>query len=234
VTTSGERPSLVARVLRLLFPVVPDFYALLDDQCALAVEVTAKLAEFMQRADPTIAQAIHRLEREGDRVKTRNLDVLNRSFATAFDREDIDRAIRSIDEILNYANTTVGEVEALRVEPDAPMVEMATLLHEGTKSLRRGYALLARDPEAAEAAATAAGTAERRTEEIYRTALSRLFDDDRLAALAAGPRPEGTPTALREVVRMFRRREVYRHLSNAADRLAAAGGYLHDAIVKAM
>jgi PiT family inorganic phosphate transporter len=40
--------------------------------------------------------------------------------------------------------------------------------------------------------------------------------------------------ALQEVVHMFRRREVYRHLSNAADRVALAGGHLHDSVVKAI
>lgn len=228
------KESLVKRLLHRIFPVAPDFYSLLNDQCNLAVEATGKLVEFMQEADPEIAKAIRALEHAGDKLKARNLDVLNRSFATTFDREDIDRGIRSIDEIMNYAKTTVREVEALRVRPDAAMGEMATLIHEGTESLRRGYALLGRRGEAALAEATAAHKAERGTERIYRKALSSLFDDDRLVAMVADAGPDGTVTALREVVRIFRRREVYRHLSNAADRVALAGAYLHDTIVKAI
>ncbi len=229
-----EKPSLLKRLLHRIFPVAPDFHALLNDQCDLAVVATAKLKEFMQDGDPELAKAVRALEHEGDKLKARNLDVLNRSFATSFDRDDIDRAIRSIDEIMNYAKTTVREVEALRVVPDVAMAEMAALIHEGTESLRRGYALLGHNAEAAEAEATAAHKAERSTEKIYRRALSELFDGDRLTAVVLDAGAEGTVVAMREVVRIFRRREVYRHLSNAADRVAIAGDFLHDTIVRAI
>ena len=35
-----------------------------------------------------------------------------------------------------------------------------------------------------------------------------------------------------DYINMFKRREIYRHLSNAADRVAAAGNTLHDIVVK--
>ena len=38
-------------------------------------------------------------------------------------------------------------------------------------------------------------------------------------------------TAINLVIEIFKRREVYRHLSNAADRLARAGEVLHDIVV---
>ncbi len=38
--------------------------------------------------------------------------------------------------------------------------------------------------------------------------------------------------AMFTVVEMFKRREIYRHLSNGADRLARAADHLHDIIVK--
>jgi uncharacterized protein Yka (UPF0111/DUF47 family) len=234
MSQSAEKPSILKRLLHRVFPVSPNFYALLNDQCDLAVEATGKLVEFMREGDPAVGAEIRRLEHEGDQLKARNLDALNRSFATAIDRDDIYRAIRSIDEVVNYAKSAVREMEALRVEPDPAMAEMAALLHEGTQALRRGYALLGSGAEAAEAEASAARKAERRTEKLYRHALSELFDDDRLAAVVNGADGNGTVAALHEVVQIFRRREVYRHLSNAADRLALAGDYLHDTVVKAI
>lgn len=227
-------PSALRRWVQKLFPVAPDFYALLNDQCDLAVRTTEALVEFLRDADPVTGKAIRDLEHQGDDLKRRNLDILNRSFSTTLDREDIDRGIRSIDEILNYAKTTVREVEALQVTPDEDMAEMAARIHEGTQALCRGYRLLGKDAEAAEAEAYVAHKAERNTEKIYRRALSRLLDDDRLAGVVAEAGDDGTIEAMREVVRIFRRREIYRHLSNAADRLALAGNFLHDTIVKAI
>ncbi|MEZ5095468.1 MAG: hypothetical protein R2731_04785 [Nocardioides sp.] len=40
------------------------------------------------------------------------------------------------------------------------------------------------------------------------------------------------PAALEHVMDVFKRREVYRHLSNASDRVARAGEVLHDIVVK--
>jgi hypothetical protein len=37
---------------------------------------------------------------------------------------------------------------------------------------------------------------------------------------------------MRYVFEVFKRREVYRHLSNAADRMEHAGGVLHDIVVQ--
>lgn len=232
---STKKPPLLKRLLHRIFPPAPDFFSLLNDQCDLAVESTAKLVEFMAHADPAVGAEIRKLEHAGDRLKERNMDVLNRAFATVVDRDDIDRAIRSIDEILNYAKSTVREMEALHVTPDPAMAAMAGHIKEGTEALRRGYAkLAARQSEAAEAEATAAHKAERHTETIYREALSHLFDYTRLEKVLGDAGPEGTMAALQDVVFMFRHREIYRHLSNTADRVALAGAYLHDTIVKAI
>lgn len=230
-----KRTPLLKRLLHRVFPPSTDFFALLNDQCDLAVQSTAKLVEFMVSADPETGAAIRKLEHEGDKLKARNLDTLNRAFATVIDREDIDRAIRSIDEIVDYAKSTVREVEALNVKPDAEMAKMARLVHEGTEALRRGYGKLSHhQAEAAEAEASAAHKSERHTEKIYHEAISRLFNEERLEDILADAGPEGTLAAMKEVLRMSRRREVYRHLSNAADRVSLAGAFLHDTIVKAI
>jgi uncharacterized protein Yka (UPF0111/DUF47 family) len=230
----SKKPSALLRLVHKVFPVAPDFYALLNAQCELAVRTTEALVEFMREANPDTGQKVRDLEHEGDDLKRQNLDILNRSFSTTFDREDIDRGIRSIDEILNYAKTTVREVEALGVDPDEDMLQMALRIHEGAQALCRGYRLLGKDAEAAQAEAYAAHKAERNTEKIYRRALSRLLDDDRLTEVVAAAGDDATMQAVREVVRIFRRREVFRHLSNSADVIALAGNYLHDTIVKAI
>ena len=48
-----------------------------------------------------------------DELKRRNMVVLNQAFATPMDREEIYRAIEGIDHVINYAKTTVREMELL-------------------------------------------------------------------------------------------------------------------------
>ena len=186
----------------------------------------------MRTGDPGLAQRVRDLEHEGDDLKSANLDTLNSAFSTPMDREELYRAIATIDHIMNYAKTTIREMDTLGVAPDAMCLEMVTTLREGTEALRDGYAKLSTNPGAAEPFAQAARKSERNTEKTYRHALAALFDvESKISSIENGDAPSGT-VALRTVIEIFKKREVYRHLANMADRLAHAGDTLHDIVVK--
>ena len=229
---SGNSRSVVTRLVDRVFPRMPDFYGLINRQCEFIAAAMDVFVEFMETGDMEKGNRVRALEKEGDELKTRQMEILNHAFATPMDREDIYRAIVTIDEILNYAKTTVREVEALRIEPDRHMAEMARLIRDGSVALRDGYAKLSSKPMEAEVYAAAARKAERNTEKVYRAALAELFDADRQIE-ALRQHAEGAEVgALLHVIEMFKRREVYRHISNAADRVEHAGGVLHDIVVQ--
>ena len=224
--------SLVTRLTDRVFPRMPDFYGLIDEQCDHVVKSMEVFVEFMETNDVELGKRVRSLEKEGDALKRRQMEILNHAFATPMDREDIYRAIVTIDEILNYAKTTVREIEALNLKPDRHMAEMARLLRDGSVALRDGYAMLSSKPMEAETYADKARKAERNTEKVYRRALAEMFDaESHIEALKQ--HSEGAEAnALIYVVEMFKRREVYRHLSNASDRLEHAGSILHDIAVQ--
>lgn len=245
---SGESNSVVSRLVDRVFPRMPDFYGLINDQCDLAVEAMTEFVAFMSSGNWDKAKRVRELEKQGDELKARNIDVLNKAFSTPMDREDLYRAIVTIDHIINYAKTTVREMELLEVQPDSYTLEMAELLHQGALALQQGFSKLSTDPASAEEDADAARKAERNTEKIYRKALAELLDPDHyiktrdkhsktIAPIEGlleplGQHSEPVAVAFAFVVDTFKRREVYRHLSNAADRLARAGEALHDIVVK--
>lgn len=226
------RESGIIRLIERVFPRMPDFYRLINDQCDLAVEAMAALVEFMETGNREKADRVRELEKRGDELKARNEAILDKAFSTPLDREDIFRAIVSIDQIVNYAKTTVREMEVLELQPDHYMLEMAVLLKDGTEALRHGFAMLSTKPADAESEAQAARKAERRTEKVYRRAIVELFDAEKLARMPS-EQVDGAPAgAMLAVIGIFKRREIYRHLSNGADRLAHAGDNLHDIVVK--
>jgi len=229
---SGSSNNVITRVVERVFPRMPDFFGLINDQCDLAMEAMEVFVEFMETGDAAKAVRVRELEHAGDRLKDRNLDVLNRAFATPMDREDIYRAIVGVDHVVNYAKTTVRELEALDLDPDKFMLEMAVHLKEGTEALQRGFGKLATTPAAAGADSTAARKAERNVEKTYRRALSALFDVGPVLERLESNEPGSKVEAMNAVINVFKRREVYRHLSNAADRLAGAGQILRDIVVK--
>ncbi|MEX6501350.1 DUF47 domain-containing protein [Pseudomonas zhanjiangensis] len=233
-----------------LAPPTPDFHGLLNQQCDLVVEGMAQLLAYMRTGEDVHADRVIELERQGDGLRVANMNLLHQTFITPFDREDIYRSIAAIDEIINYARTTVREMRGLSLSPDEHTRAMAELLHEGVLSLQSGYARLAKKPLLAEADAEAARKMERVAEHTYRAALSELFDAQHyVATLTAEQRQTADSlevlmqeltrsevaavgSAVGFVVEILKRREVYRHMSNAADRVARAGEVLHDIVAK--
>ena len=207
------QPSIFRRLFERIFPKSPDFFTLLTEQCQHVTITTGRLVEFMESGDTTVGKLIRQDEHEADRVKVRNLHTLNESFSTPIDREDLYRAIVNLDEVVNYCKTTVSEMEVLGIAPDKHCLEMAMHIKLGADALALGYAKLAKHPADAATDADAARKAERRVEKNYRRALAELFVGD-------------------NYLDMFKRREIYRHLSNAADRMANCANTLHDIVVK--
>ena len=229
---SGSANNPLSKVVGRIFPKVPDFIGMMAEQSALAVKSMDALVAYMEYPTPEAAAAVLELEKQGDVLKDRNLDALNQAFSTPMDREDLYRAMISIDEILNYCKTTVREMEVLGVVPDAYTLEMAQHLKDGAESLNQGYQTFSTAPAGAEGFAQAAKKAERNTEKTYRRALAELFDVEQHVAEMETMDGHSGPEALRKVMDVFKKREVYRHMSNAADKLAGAGSCLHDIVVK--
>lgn len=213
MSKDAPRASLMRRLLQRVFPPSPDFFAMLTEQCQQVALTAGLLVDFMESGDPVVGKRIRQNEHEADRVKVRNLHVLNEAFATPIDREDLYRAIMDLDDVVNYCKTTVSEMEVLALAPDKHCLEMALHIKLGADALALGYARLAKTPAEAAADADTARKAERRVEKCYRRALADLFQGE-------------------DYIQMFKRREIYRHLSNGADRMAHCANTLHDIVVK--
>lgn len=80
---------------------MPDYYGMINDLCDLAVEAMSDFVEFMSSGNPDRAGGVRALEKRGDELKARNIDVLNKTFSTWMDRADLYRAIVTIDHIVN-------------------------------------------------------------------------------------------------------------------------------------
>lgn len=213
---------LVARLSQTMFPRTADFRALLGDQAQVAVDALRALTEYAATGDLDLAERVAEIEKRGDRLRERNLDTLNRSFATTFDRDLTAVAIRRIDDIANYAKTTVREMGLLAMEPDATVLAISEILCAGAVELRSAVAELGRDPTRVAEHVMRVHKAERRVEKIYRAAFADLFGQQARERWGAQDDPTDA------LLDALRRREVYRHLSNSADRLEAAGRIVMD------
>jgi predicted phosphate transport protein (TIGR00153 family) len=114
----------------------PDrFIHLLIQQAEFAVAGMQALQEFVKRRDEALAKRVGEVEKEADEVRRVLIDELNRTFVTPIDREDIFALSLSIDDILDYANTTIEEMAMLHVEPNVYIERMVSLLTEAAREI---------------------------------------------------------------------------------------------------
>lgn len=226
----GRFEDLGTRLARRILPRTPDFPVLLHDQTQLVAVALEALVAYCETPTPELAKRVSQLEKDGDRLRERNVRELAQAFSTTFDRGQIAVAIHRIDDIANYAKTSVRELEALALDPDEVMREMARELASGGRALSEAARALGRNPSGVAADVRAVHKSERTVEKRYRAVIATQFPVD--------PRAVPAATDARVLIAAhndaLRRREVYRHLSNAADRLDSAGRVLHEMALATM
>lgn len=193
------------------------FIKLIHDQAQLTLDGMEALNTYMIDQNPAAAALLRIKEKEADEARRILIYELNKTFITPFDREDIFSLSRTIDDVLDYAYTTVNEMEILKVRPTTFMQRMATLLRDATYELLLAVDRLEKHPGVSNEHAQRAKALENRVEDVYREALADLFTG---------------AEDIKHVVKMLKSREVYRHLSNAADRGDEAANVIADIVVK--
>ena len=193
------------------------FIRMIRDQAALTLEGMDALKDYMSGKNHEAAARLVAKEKQADEARRILIDELNRTFVTPFDREDIFALSRAIDDVIDYAFSTVNEMELFDVQATPFMQRIASLLRDAAYELLQAVDRLDKNPHVAGEHAQRAKALENRVEDVYREALAELFKgaDD-----------------LEHVIRILKLREVYRHLSNAADRGDEAANVIADIVVK--
>ncbi len=193
------------------------FLPLLVKQAEFAVQGLTGLQAYMREPNADVAARVKSIEKDADEVRRILIDELNRNFVTPMDREDIFGLSRAVDDVLDYADTTTEEMAMLGVKPNQYLVRMVSLLNEAAEEIHKGILRLQDHPNVANDHAVRAKALENRVESVYREAIAALF---------VGPKD------VDDLVEMLKLREIYRHLSNAADRGDEAANVIGDIVVK--
>ena len=204
-----KKKGLLARFL----PREYNFYGRLAEHAEKVHEGVEALVEWFDSGDPAIAKRVREIEHEADDIMLTIASELGEVFSTPIDREDIHTLSSVIDQIMNYAKNTVREVEIFNITPDESMRKITKVILAGSCHLKEAIALLpSHSPEIIKLIQLTQ-KCERRVEKIYRQGVNILFEGDDLKEI-------------------LKRREIYRHLSNTADRLEEAANILWMITVK--
>ncbi len=196
-----------------LFKREKDFMKMLLDQAEKVAVTVQKLVEFIQTPTEELRKQVEECEEEADELRRLLIEDLNRAFVTPIDREDIFALSRAIDDIADYAKTTVEEMVLFNVSADEYMKKIVDALNNATKEIVLALKCLQTHPNVCSEHIVRAKKTENFVEHRYREGLVELFKSD-------------------DIKKIIKTREVYRHLSNAADRIDEAANIISDILVK--
>jgi predicted phosphate transport protein (TIGR00153 family) len=189
------------------------FYDLLYQQSQKTLEGLEALASYMDNRSSETAKQVKKCETDADDLRLILIQELDKTFVTPLDREDIFNLSRAIDDVMDYANSTVLEMEIYEVPADGHVKEMVNILISAGREINQAIKHLEEKPKVAAVHAVKAKAYENTMEGAYRLALSHLFRGD-------------------DPVFMLKMREIYRHLSNAADQGDEAANIISSIVMK--
>lgn len=161
----------------------------------------------------SVADEVIRAETEGDMVRRVLIDELNRTFITPIDREDLFRFSSQLDEILDYAKTSVDEIRFFNVTPDNEMVAVTETLLDMCEHIITAVSNVEKHRSISRDEAIYVKRMENKVGDMTTRALAILFDSD-------------------DYKKIFKYREIYRHLNQTADISDEAMDTLLDIMVK--
>ncbi len=202
-------------IFKWLFSKETDFYRLLEEQSKLTLEGVYALEKYMITGNIEDGHEVNRLEKLADKKREELINELDKTFVTPFDREDIFQLSRAIDDILDYSDTTVEEMEIYDLIPTAELREIVTVIKLSTEFIHKSVCNLNRDKKEGMEQALKAKKYENQVETLYRKNLVKLFEQE-------------------DIKYILKMREIFRHLSNCADRIDLAGDILGHIYVKMM
>ncbi|TML53449.1 MAG: DUF47 family protein [Actinobacteria bacterium] len=122
-----------------LTPQKREFFDLYSRASANTVEIARLLVELLERfpvEDGDLITRIKEREHEGDHLTHEVVDLLNRTFVTPFDRDDMYRLAGAIDDVCDHIDEAASNLGTYGVErvPDKA-VEQARVIHQAARNL---------------------------------------------------------------------------------------------------
>jgi predicted phosphate transport protein (TIGR00153 family) len=190
----------------------------LEDQAKNLVKATSSLVELITHYDrATESNAkIRDLEHEGDEITHNLFTIIDRTFITPLDREDISRLTGAIDEILDYTDGTAARFLLFKVrKPTQYMLELAKVLLSASQEVPEMIIRIRNLKSANDLIGHCRNISkyEHEADTIYRTAIAELFETD-------------------NPIEIIKLKEIYETLEGALDRCADVADVVEDIALK--
>lgn len=190
-----------------------NFYGLLIQQAQVIRDAVEALCVFCETPTQENGDFVKVKEKEADTVRRELVDDINRTFITPIDRDDLYRLSSSIDDLADYAWTTVKEIRIYDIQPDAHLLEMARTLLKMADGLLVCVQNLEKNHAVVSTEATKVKKLENTLNVQFHKSIAELFEAD-------------------DIKKILKYREIYSHMNHAADKGDFSADILLDIVVK--
>jgi uncharacterized protein len=195
------------------------FFVLFDESARNATEVAKRLKELLYNWENVEqqVQAIRELEHKGDAVTHEIIALLHRTFITPFDREDIALLAHSLDDIVDFIESSADAMNLYKIEaPTERAKELAEVLVQVSFEVSQAVSELRQkiDLKNILNRSMEINRLENAADKIYRAALAELFRDSK------------------EISYIIKWREIYEYMETATDRCEDVANALEGVALK--
>jgi predicted phosphate transport protein (TIGR00153 family) len=200
-----------------LIPQKREFFELYTRASANTVEISRLLVELLEgfpAEDGDLIRQIKEREHEGDDLTYALVDLLNRTFVTPFDRDDMYRLAGAIDDVCDNVDEAAGNLATYGVErvPDKA-VEQALVIHQAARTLDAAVQRLEGFKDSQEQL-TELRELEEEGDRLLREAVAELF------------------RTVEDPIAVIRWKDIHEQLEEAVDSLETAADVLEAILVK--
>jgi uncharacterized protein len=200
-----------------LTPQKREFFELYTRASANTVEISRLLVELLEgfpAEDGDLIRQIKEREHEGDDLTYALVDLLNRTFVTPFDRDDMYRLAGAIDDVCDNVDEAAGNLATYGVErvPEKA-VEQALVIHQAARTLDAAVQRLEGFKDSQEQL-TELRRLEEEGDRLLREAVAELF------------------RTVEDPIAVIRWKDIHEQLEEAVDALETAADVLEAILVK--
>jgi predicted phosphate transport protein (TIGR00153 family) len=163
---------------------------------------------------PEQAQNIKAIEHAGDEITHQTFRMLNKTFITPFDREDIHELVSTMDDVIDLIDAAASRFALYRVETlRVGTLDLARVLVSATKELSAAIHAIEK-PDTAMKHCIEINRYENESDRICRTLIAQLFDEEK------------------DPVQIIKWKEIFEVIETAVDKCEDVANVIENIILK--
>lgn len=177
----------IDKVLKFFVPKDHSFHPLFEEDSKNLVKATELLMKQLSNTDSEVHEKIHKeikqVEHAGDEITDKTFQLLNKSFITPFDREDIHELTANIDDVVDSIDGIARRICLYKPKSLMPVYkEMSEMIYEAAVEINNCVHLLvdaAANKNEITAACNKVKDIEHKTDELYYVAIAEIFEKEK-------------------------------------------------------